>query len=114
VAQIQSCPSQAVLEGLKDQLWYATSDWLLLFYSVGGLKVLVDAIEQHLAACVVVWQQQRQGGSSSSLPAAAAAAAVARNERPAAADALAIALECTQLIMQKPGGCCKFVYEQPR
>jgi hypothetical protein len=60
VAQLQACPSQVVLETVRDNLPYALSSWFKLFNSLGGLGLLLDALKQHATACRSQLQQQQQ------------------------------------------------------
>jgi hypothetical protein len=60
VAQLQACPSQVVLETVRDNLPYALSSWFKLFKSLGGLGLLLDALKQHATACRSQLQQQQQ------------------------------------------------------
>lgn len=124
VAQLQARPDQSLLETLKDILQYATPAWLDMFSQLGGLSLLVAAAEQHTAACRTQQQQQQQqdgstgsgggggGGSSANL---AAVAAMGRGvDRPAAADALAAAMECFAAVMGRSGGDRLLLGREPR
>jgi hypothetical protein len=115
VAQLQARPDQSLLETLKDILQYATPSWLDLFAQLGGLSLLLLAAEQHTAACRAQQQQQQQqqqldgsGGGSSSQ------ANLAGMGRPAAADALAAAMECVAAVMGRSRGDRMLVKLEPR
>jgi hypothetical protein len=79
-AQLRSCPSQPVLEAARDVLAYASQSWLSIFQALGGIELLLAAAERHVAAVI-------------------AARALAPLDRPAAADALAAALECLAALL---------------
>lgn len=100
---MRNCPSQITLEQVKDILQYTSDSWLHLFTSLGGVQLLLDALNQHMTSCRVQRQQQQQldDGSSSMASLALSRTGV---DRPASADALAAAQECLRALVERRDG----------